>query len=371
MIKEACPIAIKRSLLTNLKKNTLVILTPGFPASEADTTCLPLQQNFVKKLKELYPQLNIIVLSFQYPFTNTTYKWFGIMVIPFDGQNKGGFSRLLLRWPVNNILKMIKKENNIVGLLSFWYGECALVGHRFASNHQLKHYCWLLGQDARMTNKYPKAVHAPTEELVALSDFLQDEFERNHHIWPQHLIPAGIDPGEFKEPPGQKDIDILAAGSLIPLKQYDHFLEIIGSIKKNIPTVKAMLVGAGLEKERLENLITKYDLRDNVILTGELSRPELLKLMQRTKLFLHTSSYEGFSGVCLEALAAGAQVISYCRPMNREIDHWHIVPDKNIMKQKAIELLENSEAIYTPVSPFLIQDTVRSFAGLFDLPQHA
>ena len=53
--------------------DTIIILTPGFPASVADSTCLPMQQHFVKTLKQLYPDLNIIVLSFQYPYVVRTY----------------------------------------------------------------------------------------------------------------------------------------------------------------------------------------------------------------------------------------------------------------------------------------------------------
>ena len=37
-------------------EKTLVILTPGFPSNEADTTCLPMQQNLVRSLKLMYPQ---------------------------------------------------------------------------------------------------------------------------------------------------------------------------------------------------------------------------------------------------------------------------------------------------------------------------
>ena len=74
----------------NSKNDTLVILTPGFPKSEADTTCLPMQQSLIKCLKEKYPQLNIIVLSFQYPYHKKTYNWFDITITSFDGKIKVG-----------------------------------------------------------------------------------------------------------------------------------------------------------------------------------------------------------------------------------------------------------------------------------------
>ena len=76
---------------------TFVILTPGFPKNEADSTCIPMLQQFVLTLKDLYPQINIVVLSFQYPYFKKTYQWFDITVTSFNGRNKGGLSKLFLR----------------------------------------------------------------------------------------------------------------------------------------------------------------------------------------------------------------------------------------------------------------------------------
>jgi glycosyltransferase involved in cell wall biosynthesis len=176
------------------------------------------------------------------------------------------------------------------------------------------------------------------DELIALSDFLQNEFKTNHGVTPQHVIPAGIDTKQFINSAAEKDIDLLAVGSLIPLKQYSIFLEIVAGIKKQLPHITAVLVGNGPEKERLQTLITKSGLKTNVSLTGELPYPEVLQLMQRAKVFLHPSSYEGFFGVCLEALYARAHVISFCKPMKQDIENWHVVSSKVAMKQRAISI---------------------------------
>jgi len=190
-------------------EKTLVILTPGFAKDEADSTCIPTQQNFIRSLNEIYPRLNIIILSFQYPYFEERYKWFGASVIPFNGRNKGGLSRLLLRRKVRATLEEINNTNKITGLLSFWYGECALVGKRFADNHGLRHYCWIWGQDARKGNKYIRYIKAEADELKALTDFLQDEFAKNHGTRPQYVIPPGIDSRQFNGGTNQKDIDLL------------------------------------------------------------------------------------------------------------------------------------------------------------------
>jgi glycosyltransferase involved in cell wall biosynthesis len=347
----------------NNDKRTLVILTPGFAKDESDSTCLPLQQQLVKALKESDPRLHIIILSFNYPFHTQTYTWFGTTIIPFNNKSRGLY-KLLLRQKVNKVLKEIHKRTPLTGLLSFWYGECAAIGSKFANKHDLKHFCWILGQDAKKENKYPRRTQLPAGELIALSDFIQKEFKRNHGIKPKHLVAPGVDTTFFNNE-SEKDIDILAAGSLIPLKQYDVFVEVIAEIKKLIPGIKAMLIGKGPEKDRLEKLIVQLGLQSNITLIGELSYAGVIERMQRAKVFLHPSSYEGFGVVSIEALYARCHVISFTKPMQQEIEHWNIVSSKEEMIQKAIAILQNPLTIYKKVHFYFIDEVAKKMLALF------
>ena len=162
-----------------------------------------------------------------------------------------------------------------------------------------------------------------------------------------------------------RDIDLLAAGSLIPLKQFPIFLEVVSEIKKTFPSVKAVLIGEGSEMKNLQNLIEKLGLEENLSLVGKLAYPEVLKMMQRTRLFLHPSSYEGFSGVCQEALSCGAHVISFCRAMCQEIEQWHIVNTKKEMLEKSIEILQNETVLSKRVVPFTMEETVQQMMKCF------
>lgn len=349
----------------NKDRKKWVILTPGFAASETDSTCIPMQQSFVQKIKEIYPELNIIILSFEYPFTKKEYTYHGIPVIPFSGKNKGGIFKLFLRQRVYRMLKEIRATSGIKGILSFWYGECAMVGKRFADKYGIKHYCWMWGQDARKSNKYIRNIKLDAEELIAFSEFLQDEFEKNHGARPQHVIPPGIDSHQFSQEIIQKDIDVFGAGSLIPLKQYEIFIEVVAELKKQIPGIKAVLAGDGPEKNRLETLISKYRLESTITLAGELPHPEVLQHMQRSKIFLHPSSFEGFGVVNIEALYSGCHVISFCQPLKRKIEQWHIVKTKEEMFQKANSLLQSRLIKFEKVVVNTIEETTKSVIGLF------
>lgn len=349
----------------NSKRKTLIILTPGFAKDEADSVCLPMQQSLLLSIKEQDPDLDIIILSFQYPYHTEKYTWMGMTVVPFSGRNKGGLKRLLLRKKIMAELEELHSTNKIDGLLSFWNGECAWIGKKFGDKHSIRHYCWILGQDAKKGNKYPRRTRLKAGDLIALSDFVQEEFERNHGVRPQYIIPPGIDKKQFAVPLPVKDIDITAAGSLIPLKQYDIFLQVIAEVKKIIPGIKAVLIGDGPEKKDLEELSTQLGLVSSITFTGELPHPVVLQWMQRTKVFLHTSSYEAFGVVCIEALQAGATVVSFVKPMNKNIPHWYHPYSKEEMIQKTIEILQNPPAVYEPVTVFTIDGTAQQLLGSF------
>jgi glycosyltransferase involved in cell wall biosynthesis len=240
------------------------------------------------------------------------------------------------------------------------------MGNRFSKRNNLRHFCWIQGQDAKKDNKYVSRIKPLSEELIAISDFNQNEFEKNHSLRPNHVIPAGIKPSGFLTGNTIRDIDILGVGSLIPLKQYHLFIEIIYKIKQIFPGIKAVLCGKGPEGDKLKMAIVNYKLQENIELTGELPHEKILTLMKRGKVFLHTSNYEGFSVACLEALSCGCHTISFIKPMQYDIDQWHIVQTINEMTETTISVLNNPEKAYKPVLPFTVRESVKSILQLYN-----
>jgi glycosyltransferase involved in cell wall biosynthesis len=342
-----------------------VILTPGFTSNEADTTCLPFLQNLVKAFNKNFSFIKIIVLAFQYPFEAKKYRWNGNEIISFGGENKGKLSRLLLWRKVWKQLLEIHKSNNVIGLFSIWLGECALLGKRFGEKHNIPHKCWIVGQDAKENNKYVKRINPGSQDLIAISDFIAGEFFKNYLVIPKYVITNGIDKTLFKSEASERVIDIMGAGSLIPLKQYNLFIDIVAKIRNDIPSVTSIIAGNGPEKKSLEERSRYLNTTGNVSLTGEIPYPDVLHLMQQSKIFLHTSSYEGFSMVCLEALYAGCHVISFCKPMETENLHWHIVNTKEEMEEKVFEILNLVNPCFKKICPYTIKDTSLSIMKLF------
>lgn len=350
-------------------RNTLIILTPGFPENEADTTCLPDRQIFVRVLRDTYPDLNIVVLSFQYPFQSREYYWEGVRIIALGGKGRSGLLRRAIWLRAYQKLKQLNKENKVVGLLSFWLDECAFIAHSFAKKNGLQNYAWMLGQDARKGNRYvSRVVNKDGSNLIALSQFLIDQFEKNYGITAQHLVASGIDPTMFDTTVKDRNIDILAAGFLIPLKQYHLFIEAVKVVKQGIPNMRAVLCGKGPELDNLLALTKQYGLQNNIEFKGEISHTEMLSMMQQAKVFLHPSSYEGFGTVLLEALYAGAHVISFLKPMTKSFRHHYVVADAEEMGQTALDILMDDSRDHEPV---LVQSVTQMAHDIMTLYQPA
>lgn len=326
-----------------------MILSPGFPENEQDTSCLPFAQQFVLSIQTLQPALELIVISLHYPFKRSTYTWNGVKVIAMGGQNRGKLYALQTRRRAYRQLAELYRQNASMSLLSFWLTDCALVGDRFSKKYQVKHLTWVIGQDAKTGNRHIARIKPQPSQLIAMSDFLQAELEKNYGIRPAHVVNNGINQNMFPAfNRAERPVDLMGAGSLIPLKNYSLFIEVIAALKQQFPGIKACLAGEGQERGKLEALIKTKGLENHVSLTGQATHAEVLKLMSQSKVFLHTSDYEGNSTVLAEALYSGCYAVS-TRPLaNKAVPHLTVAHTKEeLVKQVASAL--SQPATHQPV----------------------
>lgn len=343
---------------------TLVVISPGFPKDEHDSTCLPAQQMFFKTFRKQYPTLNIIVLALHYPYTTQTYRWNKIDVIPLNGRRYGRWARPMLWLVATRQLRRLSARSNHLQILSLWCQETALIAARFSRRAGVHHWSWILGQDARASNFFVRWIRPKPHRLIALSDFLADTFEQNHAIRPRYIIPNALDYTLFNpNPTSARTTDILGVGSLILLKRFDIFLAIVARLKQTFPGIRAVLCGKGPEEKRLQRMTRDLALDKNVTFLGECAHYDTLKMMQSSKILLHPSSYEGYSTACLEALYAGCEVVSFTRAEKADIPQWHIVESPDEMAAKCETILRATSNLF-PVKVHAAEDTTRMLGNL-------
>jgi glycosyltransferase involved in cell wall biosynthesis len=294
------------------KPNCFIVLTPGFPAHNGETSVLPFAQSFVHSFCKNYPELKLIVISFQYPYKAVTYTWHEAEVIALSGSNKGGLSRRITWLKALNTIRLLKKQYQVKGIFSFWLSECALVGQYANRLFGLKQYSWLIGQDAKPDNKVLKHLTLNEQTVVAMSINLVHQLQ-SHYTAPNiPIIPLGINPYYFDEiQPAPVYYDILGVGSLIKLKNYTLFIQLISELKTEFPFIKTAIIGDGPEQNALQAMIEQLELRNHVALIGALPHQAVVAYMKASNIFLHTSSYEGQATVFVESLYCGMKVICF------------------------------------------------------------
>ena len=100
---------------------------------------------------------------------------------------------------------------------------------------------------------------------------------------------------------------ILAAGRLASAKDYPTLLRAFAIASKSRP-LRLVILGSGPLRGRLERLVRRLGLSENVSMPGW--EPNPFALMSRASLFAHASRYEGLCGVLIQAMACGCPCVS-------------------------------------------------------------
>jgi glycosyltransferase involved in cell wall biosynthesis len=152
----------------------------------------------------------------------------------------------------------------------------------------------------------------------ALVDVLRDMQVDPHKL---HVMRNGVDLQRFQRvdapelrarvglQPGQGPL-LLSVGHLIERKGHDLVIEALAALRPAYPDARAVIVGEGVERARLEALAQKLGVADRVTLTGSLPQAELPRWYSAADVLMLASSREGWANVLLEAMACGTPVVA-------------------------------------------------------------
>lgn len=126
--------------------------------------------------------------------------------------------------------------------------------------------------------------------------------------------------GTYEEPNvigSDSDYDICYIGRIENHKGIKDLVEVIRILKYEYSiSLKAVIAGKGEERyvKRIKEMIDKYGLSENIIMTGYVQEAEKFKLLKKTRLFLFLSYEEGWSISVMEAASVGVPIVAYALP---------------------------------------------------------
>jgi len=137
---------------------------------------------------------------------------------------------------------------------------------------------------------------------ICVSNMMQNK-AKECNVQNTKVIFNGVNLHDFQEIEKEK-YGIITVGSLIKRKNHDITIKVVEKLKEKYPKIKLTIVGFGIERDKLEELVRIGKLEDNVEFKGQISNYEVLDLMNKNNIFLLPSVAEGFGIVYIEAMKA-------------------------------------------------------------------
>ena len=145
--------------------------------------------------------------------------------------------------------------------------------------------------------------------VVCVSNLLRKRLEECGATAPMQIILNGFDVPQVVADVKKDPNRVIQVGNLIPRKKVDVSIQAIAELKKENEEIRFVCVGAGPERENLEQLCKALSVEDAVTFTGRLPNPEAQRRMAEATYFVMPSVHEGFGIVYMEAMAAGCVAI--------------------------------------------------------------
>lgn len=102
---------------------------------------------------------------------------------------------------------------------------------------------------------------------------------------------------------------VMYAGRLHRIKRLGDLVEAVHILKNRGGNAVLLIVGDGVERDRLERVVAEKGLKNDVIFTGFVSRDQALKLMQIADVFVLPSLMEGNPRILMEAMVCRTPIV--------------------------------------------------------------
>jgi glycosyltransferase involved in cell wall biosynthesis len=195
--------------------------------------------------------------------------------------------------------------------ITAWF--CRMMGRKFVfrvasdSDVEKEHSRIAFGRDRMLFDFGLKRA----DLIASQTQFQQRELRKNHDL-DSALINMMVELPPRDATPPVKDIDVLWLSNLRSLKRPELALE----LARELPNVKFTIAGGPMPngQDYYDDIAASAARLPNVTMLGAVRYEETGPLFDRAKVFLNTSSIEGFPNTFLQAWIRGVPVVSFFDP---------------------------------------------------------
>jgi len=208
----------------------------------------------------------------------------------------------------------VLKDLNVKAVHGYFAHQPAEVAWRAAERLRVPSGFSVHAKDARKISSSELRIRANRAACVVAcnSDVAASIQETGARV---HLMPHGVDLDLFKTspPPADGVFRILAVGRLVEKKGFDVLIEAVSRLEFPF---QLRIIGEGPGREHLSQMISAYNLSDQVTLCGSRTHDQLPEEYARAHVVAvpsivdHAGDRDGLPNVVLEAMASGRAVVA-------------------------------------------------------------
>jgi len=178
-----------------------------------------------------------------------------------------------------------------------------------------RYAAWFIGTDmyAELNRPLWRALLTPLLKTAACTLCMGENSRRalQQRGWPNSRLlvaQSAYDLDRFHPAKAPKEWDLISVGRINrPDKRLDILLDAIAIARDRLPRLRCAIVGDGPDREPLARLARTLHLEQNVAFLGR--RDDVPELLNRSRVFVMTSAWEGLPTALVEAFACGLPAV--------------------------------------------------------------
>jgi glycosyltransferase involved in cell wall biosynthesis len=179
---------------------------------------------------------------------------------------------------------------------------------------------WINRKAERIVDFLMRVCYCRADEIVTVSKGLMEEMRDKYDVperkirtiyngYPVNEIQAENKQKEIPRIPWGEECDIIiTSGRTEKVKGQWHLIKAFSIIATKYPRARLVILGDGVIKKKLEQLVVYYGLEDKVFMPGFVKNP--FAFFSRAKVFVLPSLSEGYPNAIAEAMICGLPCVS-------------------------------------------------------------
>jgi len=207
----------------------------------------------------------------------------------------------------NYIINTLKEEN----VLTIHYLHSRNIFFRVDEKHPLYRKFYL--------NIFYRSAYQKCDDIICVSkcvrsDFLKDlpKYDVDHvHVVYNGASELYVRSNTNRFMNKENNFNLLSVGNLISIKGHKYVIEALHKLEEENKNLKFTytIIGSGIEKENLQELVEQYNMQNHVIFKEPMSPRNVLQMYRKNDIFVLPSYYEALGCVYLEAMNLGMVTI--------------------------------------------------------------